>query len=104
MKWYTFMQNNSGGSFVENDNVCEIVSIQAETAKDAVRFAKRIMDNSNSCDCCGPRWSFYIDENDGYDVPSLYGEPMVGAKRLMFRSQAILHYADGRRQTVELKK
>lgn len=103
MKWFTFSQNNSGGYFDEDDNVCEIVSIQAETAKDAVRFAKRIMDNSNSCDCCGSRWSFYMREDDGYDVPSLYGDPLVGSKASFFRTKAILHYADGKRQIVELK-
>lgn len=104
MKWFTFRQNNSGGYFEEDDNVCEIVSIQAETANDAVRFAKRIMNNDNYCECCGERWYFYMDEDDGYDVPSLYGEPLIGSKRAAFRRKAILHYADGKRQIVELKK
>lgn len=109
MKWFTFNQNNSGGFFVDDENVCECVIIQAETAEDASRFARRIMDNSDSCPCCGDRWNFYVDETDGYDVPSVYGEPLIGKlcslglyKRERFRRKAILHYANGERQTVEL--
>jgi hypothetical protein len=103
MKWYTFSQNNSGGYFVDDDNVCEIVSIQARNAESAVRFARHIMDNSDSCPCCGDRWSFYMDESDGYDVPTVYGRPLVGYRDFAFRRKVILHYASGDRQTIEFK-
>ena len=42
MNWYCFEQNNSGGSFVVDDKVCNSLFIEAESFDDAVKKAKRI--------------------------------------------------------------
>ena len=37
MNWYCFEQNNSGGSFVVDDKVCNSLFIEAESFDDAVK-------------------------------------------------------------------
>ena len=102
--WFTFSQNNSGGRFVEDENVCETVCIQAVSAADAVAKAETFMDNSDSCPCCGERWSFWVDDSDGCAVPSVYGEPIETTAPSYFREKARLHYIDGMVETVEFGK
>jgi hypothetical protein len=95
LKWFRFSQNSSGGSFVEDENVCEEVFIEAENAEAAIAKAETFCDNSDSCECCGDRWSFWVSDEDGYDVPTIYGESIYEAGPGMFRTHAKLHYADG---------
>jgi len=102
--WFTFDQNNSGGSFVVDDNVCEVVCIQALCAADAVAKAETFCDNSGSCPCCGDRWSFWVEDSDGRAVPTWYGDPVETAEPTYFRRMARLHYIDGMVETVEFGK
>jgi hypothetical protein len=72
LKWFAFHQNNSGGEFVVEENVSEYVFVQAATAAEAIAVAERFCDNSDSCPCCGDRWSFwFIDDSDGADSPMI---------------------------------
>jgi hypothetical protein len=102
--WFTFSQNNSRGSFVEDENVCETVCIQAVSAADAVAKAETFMDNRDSCPCCGDRWSFWVDDSDGCAVPSVYGGPIETTAPSRLRRKAKLHYIDGMVETVEFGK
>ncbi len=105
LKWFMFSQNNSGGSFVENDVVCEYVGIQARNAAEAIRMAQHLFEPySDYCPCCGERWSYYVDDDDGFDVPSIYGESIYEAKKQWYREKVILHYADGKVERVILKE
>jgi len=57
MKWYTVNQNNSGGYFIENEDVHQYLSIQAETEDSAKeKFYSVISEYSEFCECCGERW------------------------------------------------
>lgn len=98
LKWFNFSQNNSGGRFTVNENLAEEVFIQARSAEEALQKAHSLLDesNENSCPCCGDRWSFYIDESDGFDFPTIYGEPITQVKTSTFRRECRLHYFDGR--------
>lgn len=59
-KFFAFTQNNSGGRFDVDDNVCHRVVIEAIDAKHAQsRFEPMIENQSGSCPCCGDRWSSY---------------------------------------------
>jgi len=98
-KWFHFLQNNSGGYFARDENVCEEVFIQAANAAEAIKKAEGFCDNSDSCPCCGDRWSFWVDDCDGTDEPLIYGEPLSAIKPSTLRSEARLHYADGRVET-----
>lgn len=61
-EWYEFDQNNSGGSFIQNDDVANRVLIQAASVKEANVKAEDIgiyFDGcryGRDCDCCGDRW------------------------------------------------
>jgi hypothetical protein len=103
-KFFHFSQNNSGGSFVTNDMVCETVIIEARDVDDAnnIAVSKGIyfdgVDEGSDCECCGDRWNRVWD--DGDDVPSIYGTPVSEVEAGMFRKRAIIHYLDGRVDTV----
>ena len=80
LRWYTYSQNNSGGSFVLNESVGHYVFVEAPTAEEANRIAE---DNGlyfdgcrdgRDCSCCGDRWYPQWREDSGYDYPDLYGE------------------------------
>ena len=59
-KFYEFNQNNSGGSFDVDENVCHRVIIEAIDAKHAQSIFEPMIENqSGSCPCCGDRWSSY---------------------------------------------
>lgn len=86
-KFYTFDQNNSGGSFKINAE-CGIgynVVIEANSEEEALKRAEGIIyfdgvSNDMDCECCGDRWSRYCDENEV--VPS--------------NLEGYVHYLDGR--------
>jgi hypothetical protein len=62
--FYEFSQNNSGGSFDVDENVCHRVVIEA-TSEDHARdiLEPMIAGQSASCPCCGDRWTpYYADE------------------------------------------
>lgn len=67
-KFYTFRQNNSGGSFIGN-YISYI--IEAKDATEAEQIAESQTDiyfdgcdTGQDCSCCGDRWSRYTDENE----------------------------------------
>lgn len=81
LRWFTYQQNNSGGSFDIDEQVAQTVIIQAGSPEEADRLAENIgiyfhgCQTGMDCSCCGDRWSEAYD--DGDDVPSLYGEPIT---------------------------
>lgn len=82
LKWFEFSQNNSGGYFEVNENVCHRLFIEAEDFIEAKFKAERLgcywdgVENGIDCPCCGDRWSCFNDDpidlnkykNDGYEV------------------------------------
>ena len=73
-KFWHYRQNNSGGSFIEDDKAGLGVSVfvEALTAEDADQRAERAgiyfngCENGSDCECCGDRW--YTAYGDGSDV------------------------------------
>lgn len=101
IKWYSYSQNNSGGSFIENENICEWMLIEANTADEANQIMTDIVDSNDAwdyCPCCGERWDINMDESDGHDVPSIWEEPISEVLADSFRSRAILYYLDGKKE------
>ena len=82
-KFYTFLQNNSGGHFNVDtlDGIGEYVIIEAHSSKEANDRAEEIglyfdgCDSGSDCPCCGDRW-YESNESDGMDEPLIYGEPV----------------------------
>lgn len=80
-RFYSFSQNNSGGHFRINDDVGHLVVIEARSIKEVTNRAEELLDNSDSCDCCGDRWSFSFygdEEKEGKSFPcTAYGDKNV---------------------------
>lgn len=105
-KWFTFNQNNSGGSFHVDENVSEYVIIQAENADQANRLAEKVglyFDGVGDCDCCGRRWHEVYD--DGTEEPEIYEEKIpFGPKKSVYnfsgktgypKNATVILYPDG---------
>lgn len=81
MAFYEFDQNNSGGYFEVNDNVCHRLFIEANSFEEAVNKAESLgcywngVENGFDCPCCGDRWYKNDDivdierySSEGYEV------------------------------------
>ena len=71
--FYAYHQNNSGGNFIINDKLGEIVVIEENSIENANEKAISIgiyfngVKNNRDCECCGNRWSSIPDEEDVFD-------------------------------------
>lgn len=102
--FYTFMQNNSGGYFIRNNDVREFLIIEADNVEDAIGKMYDITeDYSEYCPCCGERWSDYMDEDDADEVPSIWSEPVQNVSKAPYREDCIIYYKDGRKEIIEFK-
>lgn len=80
LSFFTYMQNNPGGSFIQDHRSAAYVIIEADSLEEANLIAVKKagiyfdgVSDGKDCDCCGDRWSFpYSDEGDAN--PSIYGE------------------------------
>lgn len=80
MAYWTFDQNNSGGSFDfdKERGITHHVIVEAPTRRVAIARAEDIGIYFNGCErgvdcsCCGDRWSKPWGEH-GKDVPEVYG-------------------------------
>ena len=76
--FYTYSQNNSGGSFdIDAENgLAHYVIIEADSMEEANEKATSIgiyfdgVEDGMDCECCGDRWSSDPDE---YKTPMIYG-------------------------------
>lgn len=74
MKFYSYIQNNSGGGYVGP----HVLIVEARNAAEANLVAQthgvyfdgcyRGLD----CDCCGDRWHEQWFDEDGFDEPGVY--------------------------------
>ena len=78
--FYTFTQNNSGGSFITDEAIAHYVIIEADSADEANSIAesKGIYFNGceigEDCPCCGDRWYAQYDDKDGTDTVMIYSK------------------------------
>lgn len=79
-KLYEFRQNNSGGIFDINKDVCAYVYIEAPDAHTANNLAEMYagiyfdgVDNGIDCPCCGDRW-YMQDDYDGIETVQEFAE------------------------------
>jgi hypothetical protein len=105
--FFTFNQNNSGGSFDfdVDSGITHIVVIEAATKELALEKAVGIgiyfngCETGKDCECCGDRWHEPWD--DGSDAPEIYGQAIGdyvdGASILWMGKgkEACIHYKDG---------
>jgi len=78
--FYTYNQNNSGGSFDSDDKIAQFVIVEAKSPRVADALAEDLgiyfngCHDGRDCDCCGDRWS---PAYDGKEEPAIYGKPIA---------------------------
>lgn len=101
--FYTFHQNNSGGSWSSDPRVAKNVIVEADSAQQANQRAQQVgiyfngCDMGVDCDCCGDRWSEQWSSDSGDPVPSIYSQPVAEHKKGWFDDQNFckVYYANG---------
>ncbi len=101
-KFYLFYQNNSGGYFIQNDDVDVYVAIEATDLYDLKVRAERIFaEHSYYCECCGERWSDSYSNLPMYDTVE---EIKTGVTEWTAGEEtAIIHYITGKKEAITLK-
>lgn len=101
--FYTFIQNNSGGSF---SGPAHYVIVEADSPDEANSIAQARADiyfdgcdKGWDCYCCGDRWYSMDDWDEADKVPSIYTEP-VNLRTREMKTQSldgswIVLYKDG---------
>lgn len=103
--FYTTNQNNSGGYFIRNEDVCEWVIVEANNPSQANELMQRVTENySEYCPCCGERWYFDFDERDGKENPMIYDKSVYETEVGMFTERCIIYYLDGRKEIVNFRE
>jgi len=106
--FFTYNQNNSQGvfDFDPDHGISHYVIVEANSARQADALFRAIRGTYNEgpyCSCCGERWSYQWDDN-GDEVPSIYGDPVETHKETidwrpgtgMYERPYFVHYLDGR--------
>jgi len=103
-KFFHVRQNNSGGYFINNDEVAAHLIIEARNAAEAEsRMHEITAPFSEYCPCCGERWYLSEDDDDGTDMPTIYGKPAEEYED-WFASSAVIHYYDGSKRKFHTKE
>lgn len=104
-KFYTFNQNNSGGSFDldKQNGIAHYVIVEASSAKEANSIGERIglyFDGEGDCPCCGNRWYEQCWDDEGEESPKIYGKNPSENKDMFSKpgEMCCIHYADGRKE------
>lgn len=113
MPFFTYRQNNSGGSFVEDAErgITKYVVIEAESFESANDRAEAIglyfdEDCNYDCPCCGPRWSSAWT-GEGDPEPMIYDDPVftrTDSYRAWTEVDAYVHYLEGFMTPVHFKR
>lgn len=107
--FYTFRQNNSGGSFHVDSRVAQYVVIEANDSSEANARAQEIgiyfngVYDGGDCECCGDRW-YEASSYDGTETSTLYGEPVESYEdkvRFTPSEEPLIHvyYLNGEKKT-----
>lgn len=100
MKFFQFSQNNPGGRFVTNNNLAQVVIIEANDALDANEIAERIgiyfngVSEGQDCKCCGDRWDS-TSESDGSEEPLVYRMKINEYLKKYPEDEIKIHYKNG---------
>lgn len=91
--FYRLDQNNSGGYYIENDEVRQTIFVEADNESDAKAWLMQITEeHSEYCECCGARWYIgFLEESE---------TPIISGKKLLDESSKgefsyIIYFKDG---------
>lgn len=106
-RYYDFLQNNSGGDFLRDENLGDHVLIAAKNPDDANDRLVSLggyfdgVENGSDCSCCGDRWYPKWKSDKGTETPTLC-EMMIPVYMQEFRwpgRQIVVHHPDGFKDT-----
>lgn len=109
--FYVYSQNNSGGSFVVDNDVAHYVVVEADSEQDADDKAESVgiyfngCDNGQDCDCCGDRWNTASSYGSSKEL-SIYGKSLseyvenVLDEKQLFWKDVIVYFKDDRKLAV----
>ena len=103
----TFKQNNSGGYFIEDENVDVFVIIEGDSLKEVLDKASDVFEDYREfCPCCGERWNDDCkNENDLKEEPMIYDESVYEFNDSWYKdSKVIIYRADGTKEIVDICK
>lgn len=89
-------QNNSGGYWIENDDVDVYVAFEAVDEEGLYdKYERTVQNYSDYCECCGTRW-------DGVDMTDWHEKPFTidNFKEVDYEHNCILHMLDGTKKKV----
>lgn len=91
--FYRLDQNNSGGYFLENDEVRQFIFVESDSYDDAKQKLRVITEeHSEYCECCGERWYMgFLEESE---------TPIISGKNVLDESSKgkfsyIIYFKDG---------
>lgn len=97
-KVYEFFQNNPGGKTIHNDNLTDIVLIEAYSAEEANNKLEELGgDFDDNCPCCGYRWN-RVDERDGVKEYKRILTVEKSATPSIFNQEVLIHLIGKERQ------
>lgn len=104
--FYTYTQNNSGGYFIQNEDVDEYVIIEGDTRQDIQTKSNKIFENYREyCHCCGERWDSHIDYEELDSEPMIYGDPVHEySDGFSSESKAIIYYKGGTKEVIDTSR
>lgn len=114
--FYTFNQNNSGGSFIfdKENGITHFVIVEGDSVQDIIARAERIgiyfngVDDGIDCPCCGDSWDEPWSDDRLDEEPTIYGmtpkQYLVAGDPILWMKpnpEICIHYADGTKEWVE---
>lgn len=104
MKFYTYIQNNSGGRYYGYQYVIieasSYVEANSKVGKYGVYFDG--CNDGRDCPCCGDRWHSLWSEKDGYPYPAIYSIPITEYIGFMGEGKALI-ISDGKEIEYQVK-
>lgn len=96
----TFVQNNSGGYYMQNEDVDTYVIIEGSSLEEILNKADSVFKHYREyCPCCGERWDDYRkDESYLDESPMIYGESVYDFHGF---GRAIIYRVDGTKEVVD---
>ena len=103
MTFYVYRQNNSGGYFIEDENVSSNVIIEAENEAQAdIKFDEIIDKKSkytNHCPCCGERWNGVDETYENVEVDITVAKQLKKHRDFDY-DEAVLYMTDGTKKKI----
>lgn len=101
----TFMQNNSGGYLIQNEDVDAFVIIEGESLEYILNKANNVFKPYRRyCECCGERWDDDFKNEDDLDKkPMIFDELVYNVTDTYYKgNKAIIYKIDGTKEIVEI--